>query len=74
MPSLAMVMNRRLDHDVASDEPREIELKVLGAFADMRLHGRGQLKIARGYLNGALHLKSPSSASSFETQSAEVAS
>src|SRR5208282_6434322 len=66
--SFAVVMNRRFDHDVASGEPREVELKVVGAFADLRLHGRGQLKITRGNLNGALHLNSPSWASSFESR------
>jgi len=43
--SFAVVMNGSLDHDVASGEPREVELKVVGAFADLLLHGRGQLKI-----------------------------
>jgi hypothetical protein len=43
--SFAVVMNRSLDHDVASGEPREVELKVVGAFADLGLHGWGQLKI-----------------------------
>jgi hypothetical protein len=40
------MMHRRCDHHVASGEPWEVELKVVGAFADLRLHGWGQLKIA----------------------------
>ena len=43
--SFAVVMYRRFDNDVASGKPRVVELKVVGSFADLRLHGWGQLKI-----------------------------
>jgi hypothetical protein len=43
--SFSVVMNRRFNHDVASGEPRVIQLKVFGAFADLCFHSRRQLKI-----------------------------
>jgi len=43
--SFAVVLNRGLDHDVASRESREIKLKVVGTFVDLCLHGWGHLKI-----------------------------
>ena len=43
--SFSVVMYRRFDDDVASSEPRVVELEVVGAFADLRLHRWGQLKI-----------------------------
>jgi hypothetical protein len=64
-PSFAVVMNRRLDHHVASGKPWEVELKILGTLSDLRLHGGGQLKITRGNLNGSLHLISPSQGQNF---------
>ena len=43
--SFAVVMNRRFDHHMASSESRVVQLKVVGVFADLRFHGRRQLKI-----------------------------
>jgi len=43
--SFTVMMNRRFYYDVASSESRKIELKVVGMFADLRLHSWGQLKI-----------------------------
>jgi hypothetical protein len=43
--TFAVVMNRRVYHHVASGEPWVVQLKVFGASADLRFHGRRQLKI-----------------------------